>query len=325
METISGLSNWLLQYRREDDGIAILRALCCDSSAVLPDELFGLPVTRLGDHALAPGAPDTDGETLRITCGGEDGPWDTRGIRELRLPRPLRHIDDYAFLNLRAMRTLCLYDALRSTGSCSFMNCRAFSRLELTRVGPEQGPALAGIVSALPQELDVTLHLPGGERMRLIFPEYAEHYTENHAAHLFVFNIVGAGYPYHNVFRSKRFSVQDYDALWPQFLATEHEDGCALRLAWARLRWPHGLTEGARGQYAAYLAGRRTEAFSLVLSENDVEGLRLLLALGGAGRAELDAALLEARTRRLTEATAILLEARGHDADGAAKRFELPW
>ena len=324
METIRALSNWQLTVRREDGEITILRAQSCDHSAVLPEELFGLPVTRLADRALAPDVPEVPGEEVLLTGGAEEDEWDNRGIRALKLPRTLRHIDDYAFMNLRKMETLHLYDRLESTGSCTFMNCRAFSRIELTREGHGQGPALANLVSSQPQELDVTIREADGACYRLVFPEYSETYTENHAAHLFNFNIVGAGYPYHNVFRNKSFAVADYDALWPQFLATEHEEGTALRLAWLRLRWPEALGEKARAQYLAYLAAHADEALSLTLRNNDTDGLRLLLRCITPESAALSAALELARELRRTEATAILLEA-GHRraAAGRAKRYAL--
>ena len=54
MEIVSGINNWKLVIRRDADGITILRASTCDIRAALPEELFGLPVTVLGDHALAP-------------------------------------------------------------------------------------------------------------------------------------------------------------------------------------------------------------------------------------------------------------------------------
>ena len=161
MESISGLTNWQLTVRREDDGVTILRALTCDKKAVLPDELFGLPVTA-------------EGEELRILGGAEAGDWDNRNITKLTLPRFLREIGDYAFMNLRSMELLRFSDDLYSTGSGSFMNCRSFSRLELKRTGPHQGPALAFLVHSLQQKLDVTVMETDGSILRLIFPEYFE-------------------------------------------------------------------------------------------------------------------------------------------------------
>ena len=105
MKTISGLTNWRLTVRRGDQGVTVLRALTCDGKAVLPDELFGLPVTALQDHALAAGAAPAEGEELCILGGAESGDWDNRNITDLTLPRFLLQIGSYAFMNLRSLET----------------------------------------------------------------------------------------------------------------------------------------------------------------------------------------------------------------------------
>ncbi|MBR4472230.1 MAG: leucine-rich repeat protein [Oscillospiraceae bacterium] len=324
METISGLSNWRLIIRREENGITVLRALTCDKKAVLPDELFGLPVRALEDHALAAGAKPAEGEEVLVLGGTENGDWDNRKITELTLPRFLRQFGNYAFMNLRSMETLRLYDDLSSVGSAGFMNCRSFSRLELRRSAPQQGPALAALVKSLQQELDVTILETDGSILRLIFPEYIESYTENNAAHHFELKIMGGGYAYHSVFRDKTLSLSDYDALWPAYLAQEHNEDSALRLAFSRLRCPIGLSERAEERYAAYLRENIGRALSAVLQEKDMQGLRMLLDLGSFATETLDAALRESRSLQMTEATAILLEKRRtHPAAGRMKTFEL--
>ena len=321
-ETVSGLNNWKLKLRREADGVTVLRAVTCDTEAALPETLLGLPVTRLAERCLAPDArePEGDWEALRICGGPETGDWNNRRIRLLSLPRSLRHIDSYAMMNLRALEELRFYDGLLSAGSCTFMNCRLFSRLHLTRLDAGQGPALAAIVSTLPQELDVTIQLPDGGVQRLIFPEYLELYEENSPARIFNLNIVGAGYPYHSVFRDKKLFCADYDALWGQFLATEHEDDCALRLAYYRLRYPAELRQPARERYLSYLAAHAAEALCLTLALEDMAGLRLLLHEMPENGAALAAALEQARGRGLTEATALLLEAKQRRFGAAAGR-----
>ena len=85
METVAGDGNWKLTFRREPDHIVLLRAVTCDSRAVLPGELLGLPVTVLGDHALAPNAAPVPGEELWVTCGHQ-GSWDNRALEDLTLP-----------------------------------------------------------------------------------------------------------------------------------------------------------------------------------------------------------------------------------------------
>ena len=324
METISGVTNWRLTVRRENDNITILRALTCDKTAILPDELFGLPVTGLGDHALAAGAAPVEGEELCVLGGMESGEWDNRNITELTLPRFLQHIGDYAFMNLRSMEMLRFSDDLRSTGSASFMNCRSFSRLDLTRTGPSQGPALACIVRSLQQELDATVLEADGKFLRLVFPEYIENYIENNAAHHFELKIIGGGYAYHSVFRNKILSTSDYDALWPAYIAQEHDEDSALHLAYFRLRYPTLLGRQAEEQYTGYLHTNIVRAFYFALGEKDMSGLRMLLNLGTIENETLDAALRESRTLQLTEATAILLEKRHAClAAGRSRTFEL--
>ena len=95
MEIISGLSNWKMIVKREQDHIEILRAVTCDTKAALPDELWGLPVTVLGDHALAYNASPVIGEEIRITCGPE-GEWDNRKLQDLTFPAQLTDVKDYA-------------------------------------------------------------------------------------------------------------------------------------------------------------------------------------------------------------------------------------
>lgn len=324
METIQGLTNWRLTVRREAASVTILRALTCNQNAVLPDELFGLPVTALSDRALAAGAAGTQGEELLVLGGAESADWDNRNITALTLPRSLETIGDYAFMNLRSMETLRLWDALQSTGSAAFMNCRAFAGIELTRTAPTQGPALSGIVRNLQQALDVTIRQTDGSILRLIFPEYIENYTENTPAHHFELKISGGGYAYHSVFRDRILHVPQYDALWPDYIAAEHDEDSALRLAYYRMRYPAELSDTARQRYRAYLCRNLGTALSFAMAEKDMQGLRLLLALGDLPSETLEAALTESRARRLTEATALLLEhRRGQPGTGRAKRWEL--
>ena len=324
METISGLTNWRLVVRREEGGVTILRAVTCDENAVLPDEIFGLPVTRLSDRALAHGAKPAQGEEVRVLGGAENEDWDNRNIRSLSLPRGLESVGDYAFMNLKSMETLRLYDAVQSIGSASFMNCRLFSRLELTRISHDQGPVLAAIVGSLPQELDAAVYGADGSMVRLIFPEYFENYTENSPAHHFELKIVGGGYAYHGVFRAKKLYLPEYDALWRDYIAAEHDEESALRLAYYRLRYPAELSDRAREQYAAFLRQNMPDALSLAMREKDLSGLRLLLSLGGLDAPTLEAAMNESRALRFTEATALLLEQRrGQAGAGRRKKFEL--
>ncbi len=330
METISGDGNWRLVFRREAGGAVILRAGTPDARAALPERLFGLPVTALGDRALAPERQSdplpAGAETVLVACvpPEEGAAWDNRGLRDLALPESLRSVGDYALLNCSALKTLRIYDGVSRWGGGALMNCRQLDTLRLTRTGPDQGETLAWFAGELSRELDVTVYGPGGETARLVFPEYTELYEENCPAHHFDYFISGAGYPYHHCFRQKRFSFKEYDALWPDFLGMEHEDAAALRLAWRRLRRPVDLSDAAAEDYRAYLTGHAGEALRLLLEERDTEALPLLLELTKPDRETLSAACALAREAGDTGALALLLEEQHRRFPaGAEKSFAL--
>lgn len=310
METVSGVNNWKLVIRREAAGVTVLRAVTCDESAALPETLFGLPVTALGDRALAPGAPAVPGEAVQVTCGslpGEDG-WDNRSLKALTLPRHLRRVGDYALLNCGGLERLRLWDDVEFWGGGALMNCQKLDTFHLTRTGEEQGESLAYFADELSRELDVTVVTAAGETARLLFPEFLEVYEENCPAHHFDYNIYGAGYPYHHCFRHKKLSLKDYDGLWRGCLAMEHESGTALRLAFWRMRYPLELSEQAATAYGSYLQSRAAEAVDWLLAERDMAGLAFLLNRTAPDRDTLAAACQRAREAGAAEAVALLLE-----------------
>ena len=327
METLSGASNWKLTVRRDGPGVTLLRAETCDRRAILPDTLYGLPVTALGSHALAPGHPAPEGETVLISCGGGGG-WDNRQLEDLTLPPNLTQIGDYALLNCSQLKTIRLHDGIARWGGGVLMNCRRLDTLYITRSREETlpgwGEATAYFAGELSRELDITIRSPEGEVTRLLFPEFTEVYEENCPAHHFDYQIEGAGYPYHHCFRQKQLRLKEYDALWPVFLGMEHENLTALRLAWLRLRYPTGLAENAAARYLSYIRNHTSEAVQWLLSEDDSEGLRFLLSNTEPDRETLAKACCTARQRQATAALAMLLEEQHRRfPDGYAKSFDL--
>lgn len=309
MESISGVSSWKLTVRREEAGVTILRAATCQESAALPETLWGLPVTALGDHALAPGAGAVPGEEVLVSCGPvtPDARWDNRSLRELTLPASLERMGDYALFNCTGLKTLRLGDGAVRWGGGAMMNCRRLDTFQVDCTGRE-GELLAYFAGELPGELDVELRRGGRTAARLIFPEYVEIYEENCPAHHFDYNIYGAGYGYHHCFYGKRLDLRAYDGLWRSMLAMEYDSGCALRLAWWRLRYPAELTDRAKADYRAYLRAHVPEAVRWLLSVGSGGDLGLLLAEAPPDREALRDACAMARERGDAAALALLLE-----------------
>lgn len=323
-ETVSGLGNWKLKIRREENSVTILRAVTCDTDAVLPDEIFSLPVRALSDRALMPGAREVEGEELLVVCGRPGEEWNNRNIRSLTLPQTLVSVGAYAFMNCSSMKTLHLHDSIRELHATSFTNCRSFNTIDLVRVGEEQGPTLSNVVSWFARELDVTITLTNGEKMRLIFPEYYESYEENGPTHFFTYLIEGTGFSYHNTFKNRVLNAMDYDGLWEKYQSMGYDEDTALRLAWWRLRFPAELAEEHAAAYKKFVDARPTAAFELALTAKDMDGLRMLLKNRELTANELARAQERARELHLTEATAILLEEQHRRfSGGRSKSFDL--
>ncbi len=323
MEIAQGVSNWKLTVRREADHVVILRAQTCDVRAALPDQLFGLPVTVLGDHALAPNAAAIAGEQVQITCGRE-GDWDNRNLEDLTLPAFLTAVENYALYGCRSLHTLRLHDRVEQWGGYCLMNCRALRRFHMTRTQPRHSEALAYLCGEVHEELEVTVAQTDGTLLRLIFPDFSEEYEENCPNHHFDYKIRGGGYPYHNQFRDKQLSMKVYDSLWDKYLREEHDPDTALRLAYTRLRWPVELSEQGARQYWDYLCKHKEQALLWQLTERDAQGLQLLLEGLQPEEDLLHKACDLARTTQNTEGLALLLEKQNQSAaSGFDKDFDL--
>lgn len=323
-ETVSGLSNWKLKIRRDEKSVTIIRALTCDTDAVLPDELFSLPVTEISDRALMPGARDAEGEEVLIVCGRAGDEWNNRNIQSLTLPSKLKTAGAYAFMNCSGIKNLHLHDGIENLHSTAFINCRSFDTIDLIRCGETQGPTLANLISWFQRELDVTITLANGEKQRLIFPEYFESYEENGPTHFFNYLIEGTGFSYHNVCKNRMLQMKDYDGLWKKYLSMGYDEDTALRLAWWRIRFPAELSDEDAAAYTEFVDARPEAAFELALTSKDMDGLRMLLKNRSLSAQELERAQNRARELHLTEATAILLEEQHKRfSGGRRKSFEL--
>lgn len=324
MERVRGSSRWRLTFRREPEGIVLLRAVTCERQAALPEELFGLPVIALGDHALAPSAKPAEGERVEITCGPAPREWDNASLERLTLPPSLKRVGDYALMSCRGLRELELWDGVESWGCGALMNCALLGRFTLHREGETFGPSLACFADELSGELDMTVLGVGGTEFRLLLPDYVESYEENGPAHHFDYKIYGAGHPYHHIFRQKQPDLRAYDGLWPQFLREDHDRDAALRMARYRLRWPAELSGDAKARYTDYLRERCGDLLFMQIGEDDLSGAAWAARELSPGEPVLRGAAEHARRLGRTAILALLMERlRQSRPSGLQERFEL--
>ena len=319
VNTITGANNWDLTFRRQGNGVILLRCRTCDAAAALPETVAGIPVTALGDRALSPEGPEVEGERIRITCGPNPGvPWDNRRLQSLTLPPTLDRVGHFALYHCRALQHLRLWDGVSFWGDGVLTNC-PLARIELEQAQGDGG-AMAYFAGELSRELDISVLRDSTTVLRLIFPGYREIYEENSPAHHFDYTIQGAGYPYHHCFRQRKLELIEYDRLWGKTKILETET--ALRLAWMRLRYPEGLTDWARRAYEDSLRSHAQAAAEWLIRSGDVSGLAFLLDRVKLDGTALSGALSLARDHRLTGAAALLLE-QTRTRPPAADRFAL--
>lgn len=301
------LDGLTVTWRRVDGGAEIARVWPPLACVTLPETLEDLPVVSLAARCFSP-----RGDEEIAAC---------RTLRRLELPRHLLRVGDYAFYNCTALEELRLYDTTQHWGVGCLMNCRTLGRIELCETRP-RSTALYYFAKELSRELDVSVYGSGGE-LRLIFPEYSEDYENNDPAHHFDFHLSGAGYPFHEAFWEKELSLSLFDGAFRDMLRRGHDEDCALRLAWYRLRFPRGLSALAEQRYRSYLAARRAALLLWALRAPRQE-LKCALADFPPEREELTAALETARREGLHEQTALLLDEQHRRFGGPGRKtFEL--
>ena len=386
IERVSGPGNWRLQIGFRPKGIRILKAVTCDRSAVLPEEICGVPVTEIGEGALKPedprgsglevrtgmnadvwvpqpqqepapslrgAVPVSDsaeaGENRRAGAGvaeaaadwrngsapphpfclemtdgrGRAGRWSNRGMERIRIPESVRSIGHYAFLGCDLLACLEMTDGKTEFGSGVFMNCPLHD-LILHRPA-EEGSVLSYFAYELARELDVRILDPDGQvSARALFPEYYEIATDNVEARQFNYDMVGIGYPYHHVFRSRKLDWHEYDRLWERCLAHGTEEELAGRIAWFRLRWPLHLSEMFREPYLEYLKAHAAGMMLWCLEHGSAADLSAMVSMTKPSETALRTAAEAARERGKTDCLAVLMaNERTAVPAGRRKTFEL--
>ncbi|TCL59105.1 leucine-rich repeat protein [Allofournierella massiliensis] len=310
MRSVPAECDALLTCCREAGGVALLR---CETSApqlLLPDELDGLPIIRLGDYVFSAREPKQLPEgafTLRLTSGGEELPaHDAAALRMVRLPQKALSLGNYAFYGCTGLEALEIGGHLQTVGTDAFMNCFSLRRMTLTAPA-EECRCLRGLLQEYSGELELCFAPAAGPECRLFFPAYDEDYEEMAAPHIFHYNIRGVGYLCRQSFDGHCFRYDQYDASLDLLLRT-HEFSLAVRMAMDRLRFPVQLSETARTAYLSCLEQHTEQVLELVLTEADTAPLSFLLSLDLLGRPALAEGCEMARTARRTEALGLLLE-----------------
>lgn len=297
------------EFTEKNGGACIIRAVEPGSVCVVPDTLGGLPVTELGDRALA----RTD-------------------INEVYLPRTLRRIGRYAFYNCEKLHVLHFYAETREVGGGIFNGCRKIKEMYI-HLGEDETSALRDFVTEIMDRVLVHCLVPdgqGGEKevARVVFPEFYDESIENSPARNLSFSIHGSGQKYRYCIMDKKIQYDRYDKVF-FYEAIEESVSDAAEIAINRLMFPHGLTENSKEKYAQYLQDNLCEV--LLANLQNGESFKWVVGKFGESRkdsipylseCDMDRLLDESSKHKLAEISGVLLDLKHRLYPPKKKKFE---
>jgi len=288
------------EYRQlnDRDGSVYAEITGCDGAlrfSAIPDELNGLPVRALGDHAFS---------------GRKD-------LEEIRIPAGVRKLGRFCFYDCPSLRRIALTDVTDDIGDGAIRECSSLRWIEVT-VSHGSYRAVKDLADDSKAELHFRIFTPA--ECCLVFPAWHSEDREDTHARAIHPGIGGAGYAYRQTVTRTEMLFRDYDALFEKAAA----DGVqtAAEVALWRLARPVSLSAEAERIYVDYLT-QHAGGVLLHLTENggteDRELLRVLLDSAKPDSCAVSEAIDAASAAEQTEICSMLMEYdRRNKAEGDA-------
>lgn len=286
-------------YQVKENTVEITQWLCEEEKAVIPAFAEGLPVTGLGDYALAKGS-----------------------YVAIELPPTLEKIGRYAFYNCFSLEKLTFHTAIGDVGTGAFTGCHKVRHLDVTQV-PGARSCFHDILSEFSEEMSVDYH--GEQEAKLMFPEFYEEGIENTPARILMTQVHGSGLYYRNCFVNRELNFREYDSRFVMAKAQESED-FLVRLVMGRLFYPYRLERKAKEEYQAYLKAHLRAAGEYLIGQQNMEELRMLTEdyiRGEEGKEVLEKWILRAQKEQKAEMLSYFMDVRHQRYPAKKTVFEL--
>ncbi len=320
-----------IHYKKTDQGVEITGCYGTQGELILPDEIEGIPVTRIADYAFAE-KPEEEGEYVFVSEGGSLSGAESRvcasQVTQIWLPSQVTEIGRYAFYRCRNLKRLILTDSLLDIGGGAFTGCH----LEEVEIHFYQGErsCLKSIVDEIRFAIRAKLYYHKKEAGReeyietaeVLFPEHYEEAVENTPARILETRHHGAGGYYRQCFYNRELDYKKYDELLYRTVAEESLQ-TAAELVLGRLRHPFRLAEDRREAYVSYLCAHREEAVEFLVETDDMEGIKFLARQGYLTVTALDYALEWAAKSKKTEMLSLLMDEKQRLHPKKKKAFDL--
>ncbi|WP_051538347.1 leucine-rich repeat protein [Butyrivibrio proteoclasticus] len=261
----------------------------------IPEEIDGLPVKSIGNHAFS---------------GRDD-------ITSVILPGSIKILRGFAFHNCKNLEKIVLFDSLQDYYDGVCRQCDNLKLIELT-VRDSWYEVVRNFLADSDKRLHFLLHQSGGDAY-LTFPEFVYDFNENTMARTIQFSIAGSGYAYRECVDRRRIDYREYDSLFKA--ANVDGSGVSQEIALGRLLYPVELSEAARDKYCSYVKRWDVDIVKELITEAQdsaeaMDKLTKVLALCDAEGAYLisDGALSQgtqfAVDKKYTKVVPVLMDAR---------------
>jgi len=289
----------------------VTKILTPGAACAIPESLGGMPVTELGDHAVA-----------------------NQPVREVYMPKTLRRIGRYGFYNCENLQILHFYAETTEIGGGVF-NASTKIREIYIHMGTNERSSLRDFVTEITGRVMVHYFLTDEngqewEAARLIYPEFYDEAIENTPAKNLSFAIHGSGQRYRYSFENRKILFDRYDKAFVKETIVESVE-LAAEIAVNRLMFPYELRPDAKEQYEKFLKEHLCEV--LLTNMRNSEVFRWLMTnyadtgtvLGGEPaltKAELDRLIDVSSEGKLPEVSGILLDLKHRLYPPQKKKFD---
>ncbi len=250
---------------------------------VLPGELEGLPVRRIGGHAF-------EGQA---------------SLREVSLPDTVRDLASFAFYNCRSLYRIRLFDSIEDYRDGVIRQCPALREIEVTFREKDHYEVVRDLLADSDRMLGFLFHLPDGD-VRLTFPPYFDSYHEDTMARAIHHSVNGAGLGFRECVTRRAIDYKGYDRQFRFVVYDSYE--AAVSIAFDRLMYPRGLSPVYEEAYIRYLTETADQVLSLLMEKKDTDRILFMADRMMIPREVLPGALQEAGRRGLAEVSAILMD-----------------
>ncbi len=275
---------------------------------VIPERIEGLEVRSIAAHAFENRAE----------------------LRSIVLPGSLVTLRPFAFYNCVNLKTIELYNATNDYYDGVIRRCTSLECITVHCDKPEDYVIVRSMLQDVDGTLTFHLMMPDGE-LRLTFPEYVNEAKEDTMARAIHFSIEGAGMAYRECIGKKSIDLPGYDRLLQRLTAYDLAVGADI--AFGRLRYPLGLSQGAQEGYEKFLAENDEKVLSVLIENEDEadseKNLRLMTEHRLIGEAALETALQLAADKGKTGLCARLIsyrsEAFAEEQKDVSQVMSLEW